>query len=100
MLKELDDYDWEEAFEYAEFDREDVAEIIYLIEGENDGDEWCGVFKLNNGKYGTLHAGCDYTGWDCQAGGDSYVADDLRTAILGGLDEYDRKRLGIDTDAL
>lgn len=46
------------------FTRDDVAEIIAMAEGENDGAEWVGVFRLNDGRFAVLRAGCDYTGWE------------------------------------
>jgi hypothetical protein len=92
MLKELDAYDWEAAFsfcsdmndgsasscgkpEWAEgsgktgtsdvFNRGDVAEVIALAEGENDGNQWLAFGRLTDDRYFFLSAGCDYTGWDC-----------------------------------
>lgn len=73
----LADYDWEEAFKYAEtpegvigdatdraaFTREDVVEVLGLRPGENDGPEWLGLFRLKDGRFAFLSAGCDYTGW-------------------------------------
>lgn len=66
-------YDWEEAMRYAKFTFEDVETVIYAKEGENDGEHWELVVQLKNGKFGWLSAWCDYTGWDCQAGGSSGV---------------------------
>ena len=77
MLEQLNDYDWEEAFKYASptsilveefidtssFSQEDVVEIIAIEDGENDGSDWIGVFKLKDGRYASLRAWCDYTGW-------------------------------------
>ena len=82
MKKELDDGeygDWENVFHYAEprtidpvigskvstdkFDRGDVEEIFHLEEGENDGPDWLLVGKLHDGRFFSLRAGCDYTGW-------------------------------------
>jgi hypothetical protein len=60
MLDRLDNYDWEQAFTYSsDFTREDVVEIIGIDNGENDSSNWIGVFKLANGKYGFLSAGCE-----------------------------------------
>lgn len=78
MLPELDDYDWNEAFGYAGepdtcagnnrkengFTREDVAEIIFMRAGANDAETWLGIFRLKDGRFAYLSAGCDYTGWD------------------------------------
>ncbi len=78
MLTELGSYDWQEVFkaEYATptavrgyagscetFTREDVAEVLAMDEGENDGAEWVGVFRLTDGRWVAIRAGCDYTGW-------------------------------------
>ena len=75
----IDTCDWREAFTYAcnpdeappgsdvdrsDFTRDDVSRILYIEEGENDGNNWIGVFKLRDRRYAFLSAGCDYTGWD------------------------------------
>lgn len=64
MLEELESYDWECAFNEGGLDREDVASIIAMEEGENDGANWIMIGKLKDGRYFWLSAGCDYTGWD------------------------------------
>lgn len=123
MLKELDQYDWAEAFAYAgekatdesyygmygqadvrthpgsgvetkSFGREDVEFIAFLSEGENDGPSWLCAGRLKDGRYFALEAGCDYTGWDCQAGGSAHVAASLAEAIELGFSDHDRSRLG------
>ena len=109
MDKRIDGYDWENAFDYAAstscspiagyrgdasgFSRDDVAEIIAIEEGYNDGDNWIGLFRLKDGRFGFLSAGCDYTGWDCQASGHAFVSDSLETMIRLGLGESERVRL-------
>ena len=60
----LDCYDWEQAFEFATFPRENVAQVIAASDGENDAESWIGLFLLLDGTYGALDAWCDYTGWD------------------------------------
>jgi hypothetical protein len=89
MLQQLDSWDWEEVFGFSNggqgtfnsniptaicgsesaidttpFGREDVAEIIGMSEGENDGDNWLIAGRLNDGRFFMIEAGCDYTGWD------------------------------------
>ena len=72
----LSDYDWQEVFKYATptavlqdpvstapFVREDVVRIIGMVEGENDASNWVGVFELRDGRFASISAGCDYTGW-------------------------------------
>ena len=73
-------YDWKEAMTYAKFTFQDVDEVIIAKEGENDGESWKLVVKLKSGKFGWLTAWCDYSGWDCQAGGDSGIVDTLEEA--------------------
>jgi hypothetical protein len=94
----VDDYDWKEAFEYADFLITDVVEIIAMEEGDNDGDDWIGVFKLSNGQFAWLSAGCDYTGWDCQATGDSAICNTLDELLRGYVGEQNAKRLGLSLD--
>lgn len=105
-----EDYDWKEAFTYANtirtatgcgkepFTMGDVAEVIKADPGENDGPSWVMVGKLKDRRFFFLDAGCDYTGWDCQAGGDAQVADTLDNLIRYGMDEAARSRFGYKLD--
>ena len=100
-----DDYDWKEAFVYANtirtatgcakdpFTMDDVAEVLKASPGENDGPSWMMTGTLKDGRFFFLDAGCDYTGWDCQAGGDAQVADTLDNLIRFGMTEDARERL-------
>lgn len=102
-MKEI--YDWQQAFLYAStirtatkcskepFGIDDVSRILKFVEGENDGPSWLMVGKLKDGRFFFLDAGCDYTGWDCQAGGDAQVANTLDNLIRYGMDESGRERL-------
>lgn len=75
--------------------REDVVSIIASMNGENDGDEWLGVFLLRDGRYLAASGSCDYTGWDCQAGNTLTVASSLYSLIASGLTPEQCLRLGI-----
>jgi len=98
-------YDWKEDFAFAvsirdahncsneSFDIDDVESIIANSEGENDGQPWLMVGTLKDGRYFFLSAWCDYTGWDCQAGGDAQVADTLESLIRFCMGDTDRERL-------
>jgi hypothetical protein len=102
MHTALDNYDWAEVFKYAggkanewsegvgppgaclgftgsveACEREDVAEIIAMQDGANDGPDWIGVFRMKDGRFLAVRAGCDYTGWGCGEGGSSQVAGTL-----------------------
>ena|SRR3990167_9313840 len=74
-------YDWQDAMKYAKFEFAEIAEVIDAREGEPDGKDWQLLVKLKTGKFGWLRAGCDYSGWDCQAGGDSGIADSQEEAL-------------------
>ena len=119
MLKEIDNYDWAEAFgeggslavsprvavplSMVSLDgvsREAVATIIACDEGENDGPDWVGVFQLKDLRFVTVEAGCDYTGWDCQANGDMTVSVSINDAVRYGLTERARERLGFKVTPL
>jgi len=78
-------YDWKEAMTYAKFTFQDVGEIIIAEEGENDERDWKLIVRLKSGKWGWLSAGCDYSGWDCQAGGDSGIVDTIDEANPSGI---------------
>jgi hypothetical protein len=95
-LEELkEDYDWQQALCYAPFDIKDIVEIVAISEGYNDGESWVGVFKLANGNYGFIDAWCDYTGWDCQAGGDGFVNSSLDELRRWSMNSNARRRLGL-----
>lgn len=79
------------------FARWDVAEVLACSEGENDGPNWLCFGRLGDGtgRYFFLSAGCDYTGWDCQASGDVNIGMTADEVIVFGMGPDDRRRLGI-----
>lgn len=113
MLPQLTDNDWDEAFVYAgeryidvcppnarvptaSFDREDVISILAMEEGANDEEHWIIAGKLKDGRWFYLEAGCDYSGWDCQASGSAVVASTKSELIRFGIPNEARTRLKID----
>jgi len=42
----------------------DVVEVIAAVNGNNDGPDWVGVFRMKDGRFLAATGGCDYTGWD------------------------------------
>ena len=104
------DYDWKEAFAVAmrdnvraapsyagsteSFGVDDVEEILAISNGENDGPDWIGAFRLKDGRYAFVSAGCDYTGWGCQDGGCARLADNVDDLVRLGMGDADRGRLG------
>jgi hypothetical protein len=69
--------DWLEVFKYAKepeavpgftgskagFTIPDVAKVLATVDGERDEATWLGAFKLKDGRWAALRAGCDFTGW-------------------------------------
>lgn len=117
MKSELDNYDWAEVFgegdggrctpiipsrppfdnttDIATFSREDVEEITAMQDGENDGPSWIIYGKLKDGRWFYAEGGCDYTGWDCQAGNSGAVAATREQIERFGLGDNERSRFGI-----
>ena len=117
----LNNYDWECAFECCgsdgcqknrynepsvsaaigstahagQFRSGDVEEILYIEDGENDGDDWIGIFRLRDGRFAFLTAGCDFTGWDCVSGGHAIVSHSLEHLIQFGVDVSALERFGV-----
>lgn len=77
------------------FTRSDVAEVIATRDGENDGANWLGVFRLSDGRFAFVSAGCDYTGWGCREGGHAIVSHSLEHLVQFGLGDDDRDALGL-----
>ena len=48
---------------------EDVAYVLAYLQGENDGPDFHWIIAMKDHTYAYVSGGCDYTGWDCQAGG-------------------------------
>lgn len=78
------------------FGRADVARVIATSDGENDEANWIGLFKLRDGRYAFLSAGCDYTGWDCRSGGSAIVSRSLALLARSAIAAEERARLGIN----
>lgn len=105
----IEDYDWGQAFDVSmpprategyvgsleSFASSDVTEIIAADEGYNDGDPWVGAFRLADGRFAKITAWCDFTGWDCRAGGEAEVAGSLDALLRWGLTNEERERLGL-----
>lgn len=89
-------HDWQEAIGYAPFSMDDIAEIIACDEGENDGATWVAVVRLKRDAFGFVEAGCDYTGWDCQASGEGEVADTLEELQRWKMNASARRRLNME----
>jgi len=124
MFTELNNYDWAESFGYAgesgaceyalpeqpmfvegvvslaPITREDVEEIKHISLGENDERSWLIVGQVKDGRWFYLEAGCDYTGWDCQASGRCFVTESYEDLIRWAIGKSERERLGIELSEL
>lgn len=54
---------WNRSVSQKDVKIEDVCVVLHLVEGEREGPDWVGVFRLKDGRHFTVRAGCDYTGW-------------------------------------
>ena len=63
----------------------DVAAILAVWEGENDGDDWRWIVQLTDGQFAFIQGWCDYTGWDCQSNARAFRADSVDQAIDAAL---------------
>ena len=101
--------DWQEAFKYGAAPQpcagyegplnavflDDVEEVIAASDGYNDGPDWVCVVRLRDRRFAFLAAGCDYTGWGCQEGGQSWVHGDLDALVQFGCTTEARERMGL-----
>lgn len=109
-VKQLkNDYDWVEAFSACNVDPclpdanincsevgiDMVIRVVAADPGENDGAHWVGIFELNDGRFISISAWCDYTGWDCRGGGIIFVGGTEEEIIRFGTDLDARRRLNL-----
>lgn len=74
----------------------DVAAVLAMDEGENDGPPWQITMLLWNGVFVFLEAGCDYTGWSCVAAGTAWKADTLEELLRWGYNDRARERVPVE----
>lgn len=61
---------------------EEIADVLAEVPGHNDEDHWYWVLLLHDGRFVLTDAWCDYTGWDCQSGGESKIAESAEGAAM------------------
>ena len=83
------------AISIAPVHRADVVSVIAAVNGDYDGPDWLGVFLLKDGRYLVASGGCDYTGWDCQAGNALRVCLTMADVLQFGLSDSEKDRLGL-----
>ena len=98
---DVNDYDARNALEVSGVSPSDVAEVIHWQDGENDGDPWYFVVKLKNDLFSYGESWCDYSGWECRSGGESWNASDLDTLVKFRMTPAARRAFGYgDKDGL
>ena len=75
--------------------RSEVAEVLASVDGENDGADWIGLFRMKDGRFLVAQGGCDYTGWDCHANNNLTVFATIEDAVKFGLNDSERARLEV-----
>jgi hypothetical protein len=73
----------------------DVIRIVAADLGERDEKNWLIVGELKDGRFFSITAGCDYTGWGCRDWGTVSIALSEEDIIRYGLSTESRHRLGI-----
>lgn len=113
--KLVDDYDWKEVFGGNEANNvkdkcdpcppdadgldltppliADVVEIIAAVNGENDGEEWAGIFRLKDSRFLFATGWCDYSGWNCVSRNSLEVAGSLGALLAYGVSKIQLARL-------
>lgn len=69
------------------------TKIYYYQEGANEWKEWIIIFKHKNGYYAYFRASCDYTGFECQGGGQVSFSKNRNKFWNFGLDQIGRNLL-------
>ena len=71
-----------------------LFEKVYLAKpGHNDEEPWIFLIKHQNGYYIYFNASCDFTGFDCQGGGEIKYSKDGKQMWNFGLNEITREEL-------
>jgi hypothetical protein len=68
---------------------------IEVVIVDHDGAPWRCAGILRDGRAFYLEAGCDYTGWDCQASGTATVAEDWDRLVQFGMGSDARTLWGL-----
>lgn len=73
---DISEYDWYGygPLEAADVRLEDVGEFVHWHEGINEQENWMGVLRMKDGRWCYIESWCDYTGFDCQGGGEAFYA--------------------------
>ena len=77
----------------------DIKRVVALANGEPDVADWLVVGECYDGRYVSVRAGCDHSGWGCRNLGKVVVAACEEEIIRFGLSAYERERLGLEVSS-
>ena len=89
------------AHKVLDFNKLAKSKVYYHQRGHNDAEAWCFIARMDDGMYVYFRASCDYTGFDCQGGGElMYTHDNFNRFWSMFLDTIGRMTLmfGVLTD--
>lgn len=93
-------YDGDSDFGYAlaeaGVDPKEIEEVVRYHEGERDYEPWFIVMRMSDGQWCHVTAWCDYTGWDCRAGGEAFYASSEAELVRTKLTQEARRCLGYE----
>jgi hypothetical protein len=75
------------------YDLEDIYNIYAEVPGHNDDALWYWIIELRDKRFVLTSAWCDYTGWDCQSGGESEIATSAEEAAMLAPGEEDGRKI-------
>jgi hypothetical protein len=86
-------FDYVSSEQVPEADALASLEAFSAWEGDYAEEDVQALLRLKDGRYATVVASCDSTGYDCQGYVDWHIAETFEEAVLFGLDESARKNL-------
>lgn len=85
MVDRRIDYDLQSNYDYnlggGPFLLTEIAYVLAAVMGENDGPSYHWICAMKDHTYAYVSGSCDYTGWDCQSGGEVEILPTLKMAI-------------------
>ncbi len=78
---------------------DNIAEYIWIRPGENDGQPWLVLCRLDTGVYVYYRGECDYTGFDCQGQMQMYASKDPNILLQYGMTSADYDAYFAETEA-
>lgn len=75
------------------FALEHIVAVHAEVPGHNDEWDWYWVLELITGQFTLTKAWCDYSGWDCQSGGESVFENTAEDAAMRAPEEEYGRRI-------